>query len=64
MENDNENKKLIKKEWICGLVEVVVEESEVDIIVKVLRGDEQQIDRELVLKKKKIYMLNNKKLRV
>ena len=64
MENDNENKKLIKKEWICGLVEVVVEESEVDIIVKVLRGDEQQIDRELVLKKKNIYMLNNKKLRV
>ena len=40
MENDNENKKLTKKEWICGLVEVVVEESEVDIIVKVLRGDE------------------------
>ena len=61
MKNDNKNQKLIKKERICGLV---VKGLEVDIKVKVLRGDEWQIDRELVLKKKNIYMLKDKKLRV
>jgi len=32
--------------------------------VKVLKGDEWQIKGDLVLKKKKIYMLRDKKLRV
>ena len=32
--------------------------------VKVLRGDKWQVEGDLVLKKRKIYMLNNKKLRV
>ena len=32
--------------------------------VKVLKGDEWQIKWDLVLKKKKIYMLRDKKLRV
>ena len=34
VENDNENKKLIKEEWIWGLIEVVVEGAEVDILKK------------------------------
>ena len=32
--------------------------------VEVLRGDEQQINKELVLKKEKIYIPKNKELRV
>jgi len=32
--------------------------------VKVLRGDEWQIDRDLVLKEEKVYMLKDKELRV
>ena len=34
IENNNNNQKLIKEEWICSLVEVVVERLEVDIIKK------------------------------
>lgn len=34
VENDNKNQKLIKKEWIWKLVEVIVEELERDIIEK------------------------------
>ena len=32
--------------------------------VKVLRGDEQQVDRDLVLKERKVYVPKNEKLRV
>jgi len=48
MENNDENKKLIKKEWIQDLIEVVVKELEVE-----LRGDKWQIEEELVLKERK-----------
>ena len=34
IENNNNNQELIKEEWICSLVEVVVERLEVDIIKK------------------------------
>jgi len=37
VENDNKNKKLIRKEYIQKLVKVVVKESEVDIIKKIKR---------------------------
>ena len=30
--NDNDNQTLIKKQWICSLTEVVIEEPEVDIV--------------------------------
>jgi len=48
MENNDENKKLIKKEWIQDLIEIVVKEIEVE-----LRGDKWQIEEELVLKERK-----------
>ena len=32
--------------------------------VKILRGDEQQIKRELVLKERKVYILKDKQLRI
>jgi len=32
IENNNENKKLIKEEWICSLVKVIVEGLEVNIV--------------------------------
>ena len=35
VKNDNKNKKLIKKEQICNLAEVVIEGLEVDILEKI-----------------------------
>ena len=35
VEKNNKNQKLIKEEWICNLVEVVIKGSEVDIIIKI-----------------------------
>ena len=32
--------------------------------MKILRGDKQQVEGDLVLKKEKMYVLKNKKLRV
>ena len=46
------------------MAEIVIEGPEVDIIEKMLRGDEWQIERKLVLKERKVYMLKDKKLRV
>ena len=74
---DNENQKLIKKEQICNLAKVVIEgpkiarEKDKEVVevmkkagVKVLKDDEQQVERDLVLKEGKIYVLKNEKLRV
>ena len=87
VENNNDNQIFIKKGWLCSMQEVVIEESEVDILekikkarskdkkvvkvveemkkakVKMLRGDEWQIEGDLVLKEGKVYMLKNKSLR-
>ena len=62
-ENDNSNQILIKDQWIHSLSEVV-EGPEVEIVEKVLQGEEWKIERNLVLKKRKVYILRNKKLRV
>ena len=35
VENDNDNQVLIKDNWICSLEEVIIEESEVDILEKI-----------------------------
>ena len=35
VENDNNNQVLIKDNWICSLEEVIIEESEVDILEKI-----------------------------
>ena len=74
---DNENQKLIKEEWICSLAKVVIEGPKIarekdkvvvevmkKAVVKVSKGDEQQVERDLVLKEGKIYVLKNEKLRV
>ena len=39
-ENDNSNQILIKDHWIHNLVEIVIKGLEIDIVVKVLRGEE------------------------
>ena len=44
------------------VVRVIIEIKKIG--VEVLRGDEQQINKELVLKKEKIYIPKNKELRV
>jgi len=35
IEKNNDNQKLIKKEWIFSLAKVVIEEPEVDILEKI-----------------------------
>jgi len=40
VEKDNENWILIKEQWIYSLTKVVIEGSEVYILVKILRGEE------------------------
>jgi len=88
IENDNENQKLVKEEWIRGIMEVVVEGLEMRLlekikrarerdeevvrvieemkkaVVKNLRGDEWEIEEDLVLKEEKVYVPKNEKLRM
>jgi len=88
VENNNETQKLIKEEWIKGMIGVVVEGPEMMLVekmkrarekykkvvkvvekmkkveVKVLRRNEWKIERELVLKEGKVYILKNEKLRL
>ena len=85
VKKDNENQTLIKKQWICNLVEVVIKRLEIEkikiarekdeevagvvekikkAVVKVLRGDKQQVERDLVLKEEKVYVPKDKELRV
>ena len=46
------------------MTEVVVEELKIMLVEKTLRGDEQKIEQELVLKEKKVYVSKDKKLRL
>ena len=88
VENDNENQKLIKREWAREIMEVVVEGLETILMEKIkrarrkdkevvrvveemkkagvrnLRGNEWEIEEELVLKEKKVYVLKNEELRM
>ena len=88
IENNNENQKLIKEEWIRGMIEVVVEGLEMMLVekikrarekdeevvkvvekmkkaeVKALRGNEWEIEGELVLKEGKVYVLKDEELRL
>jgi len=87
VDKDNENQVVIKDCWLHSLAEVVIEESEVEILekikiarskdkkvvriveemkkveVKVLRGEEWQIEGELVLKEEKVYISKDEVLR-
>ena len=38
VENNNDNQVFIKDNWICSLEEVIIEESEVDIVEKIKRA--------------------------
>ena len=61
VENNDENQKLIKRgRGKDKEVMKVVEETR----VKVLRGDKWEIKEELVLKKEKVYVLKDEKLRL
>jgi len=62
IENNNSNQVFIKEHWICNLYEVVVEESEVDIVEKIkkARGKEKEIVR-VVEEIKKAGMRNLRK---
>ena len=57
IKNNNKNQTLIKEQWICSLVEVVIEESEVDIVEKIkkARGKNKEVVRVVeVIKIKKV----------
>ena len=88
VENDNENQKLIKEEWVREMIEVVVKEPETMLLEKIkkargkdkevvkvveeikkvgiknLREEEWEIERDLVLKKGKMYVPKDKELRM
>ena len=88
VENDNKNQKLIKEEWVRGMMEVVVEGLEIMLLEKIkkargkdeevvrvveeikkagvknLRGDEWEIEEDLVLKEGKVYVLKDEELRM
>ena len=88
VKKDNENEVFIKDNWIGRLEEVVIEESEVEIVEKIKRarskdkdvvrvieemkkvkvkelwGIKWQIEEELVLKERKVYIPKNEELRV
>ena len=46
IENDNKNQKLIKEEWIRGIIEVVVERPEIMLVEKIKKVREK--DEEVV----------------
>ena len=64
VENNNENWKWIKKtrEKYEEVVKVVKEIKKVG--VKILREDEWEIERDLILKEEKIYVPKNEKLKL
>ena len=88
VENDNENQKLIKEEWVREMIEVVVERPKTMLLEKIkkargkdkevvkvveeikkvgiknLREEEWEIERDLVLKKGKMYVPKDKELRM
>ena len=85
---ENENQKLIKKEWIREIMKVVVKRLEMRLVKKLkkakeknekvgktmeeikragfkaLRKDKWEIERELLLKERKVYVLKDKKLKL
>ena len=64
IEKDNKNQILIKEQQICSLTKVVIEGPKIDILEKVLRGEEWQIEGDLGLKEEKVYVPKDKKLRI
>ena len=60
IENDNDNQTLIKKQWICSLIEVVIEGPEVDIVEKIKKTkskDEKVVRVVKEMKKAKMKVL-------
>ena len=47
IENDNKNQKLIKEEWIRGMMEVIVEEPKMILVEKIkrTRGKDEEVVR-------------------
>ncbi len=60
VEKDNENQVFIKDHWLHSLSEIVIKGPKIDILVKILREEEWKIERDLVLKKGKVYVPKNK----
>ena len=62
VEKDDENQKLIKEEWICILVGVVIERLEVDILekIKIAREKDKKVVRVVkVIKKAGVKVLRS-----
>ena len=67
VEKDDENQKLIKEEWICISVGVVIEGPEVDILekIKIAREKDKKVVRVVeVIKKAGVKVLRSNKWQV
>jgi len=46
MENNNENQKLIKEEWMQGIIEVILEGLETILVEKIrVRGENKEVEK-------------------
>ena len=64
IENNNDNQTLIKEQWICSLIKVVIEEPEVDIVEKIkkTRSKDKKVVRVVdKMKKAKVKVLQEDK---
>ena len=64
IENNNDNQTLIKEQWICSLIKVVIEEPEVDIVEKIkkTRSKDKKVVRVVEkMKKAKVKVLQEDK---
>jgi len=64
VEKDNKNQILIKEQWICNLVEVVIKELEVEILekMKIARERDEEVVRVIEkMKKAKLKVLRDNK---
>ena len=62
VEKDNENQTLIKEQWICNLVEVVIKGPEVEILekTKIAREKNEEVVRVIEnMKKEKVKVLRD-----
>jgi len=59
VENDNENQKLIKKEWVRGMMEIVVEGPETMLMEKIKKAREKNEEAVRVVKEIKKARVRN-----
>ena len=66
MENNNENQKLIKEEWMQGIIEVILEGLETILVEKIrVRGENKEVEKLVKeMKKTKVKVLIEEKWKI